>query len=307
MQDRSSGKIFARFEYEFEEEQLRLEENGAIREILRTYTSSTREFAIKPQPKLYISYNLQAYESDPNLFDLVATISNLGEGIAEGVYINPPVLPETDYKFILIGGVSTKATNLRDGVVALGSIAPGETEKVYFELRRVEITEPPIGTKQSLGKLAEMPAMPVKSMIAGNIVVAPMKMEAVNTLRAHENFLAIDKEIEDLKENIEKLVDKTVSELARSLLDQYELTRNIAGASGITRVYEMTSSIVNIMGMVKTMYELPGKLRETLKSADLDLLEKLDGKSLSLSEYKAMASAQQAFQGFGGQLFSTIA
>jgi len=49
--------------------------------------SSVREFEVKAKPKVYISYDLEAYQNDPTLFTLTAYVTNLGEGAAEGVYV----------------------------------------------------------------------------------------------------------------------------------------------------------------------------------------------------------------------------
>ena len=293
LQNKSSGKIYARFLYEYTQD-------GKQQSVM----SSVREFEVKAKPKVYISYDLEAYQSDPNRFTLTAYVTNLGEGAAEGVYVSAPIMPETEYKFVVTSGNSTKGTNLGDGKVQLGTIQPGETEKVYFNLIRIEVTAAQKGTKLSLGKLAELPAMPVKSEIAGNLIVAPMKMEAMNTLRAHENFLSMQTELDNLQVNLEKVVDKTVSELARSILDQYDYARILTGAVGITKVYEMTSGVANLIGWIKSIAELPAKLKGAFTSADDELKEVLNGKVLTPDEYKLFAATQQAYQGYGTKLLN---
>ena len=309
LKEQPTGKIYARFEYQYTEKEDKsdmdtLATEDPLKDLFRQLNSGSREFALKEQPKIYISYNLEQKSGD--LFELIATVSNLGEGIAEGVYVNSPVMPETDYKFIVVSGTSSKATSLKDGMVQLGTLYRGQTERVYFTLRRIEATKATIGTKQSLGKLAQMPSMPVKSQISGNMVVTPMKMEAMNTAKAQSNFAAINTELGFLKDNIERIVDKTVSELARSVLDQYDYARTLTGAVGISQVYDMTAGIANLIGWMKSIYELPQKLKDSFSSGSEELQELLKGKTLDWNDYRLFAATEQAYQSYGTQLFNVF-
>ncbi|MBR3641055.1 MAG: hypothetical protein IKN53_03385, partial [Oscillibacter sp.] len=273
---RELNKVYARIEGSF-----------TLGGVEHTFTSGVREYEVKEKPKLYVSYDLE--DKGGERYFLTATITNLGKGDANNVSIGAPALPNTGFEMKIVGVTSTRGVVVRANSAAfdrveISVLRAGDTAVVSYELAILGTLTS--AQKLSLGKLASLPSVPIKSDMGSGIVMAPMKMEAMRDQSTLDDIDEIIEELGILSNNLHAVTDKTVSELARSLADYYDYTVSLQRAISIGECYSMLANLVSLMSAIKDIYDIPGSMRESLdgikgfaddigNSKSLSLLNKL--------------------------------
>jgi len=273
------GKVFARIEGSFD-----------IDGKKHTFTTTPREYKVLPKPKLFVSYSLEGPKD--GVYLLKATISNLGEGEARGVYVNKPVLPNFGFEFKVIGGSCEGGlvNGLNGDTIEIGTIGAGRTVVAQFELVAVGNVTP--SQLASLGRLANMPALPVKSSINVGMVVAPMMLEAMNSVTTKVMVEQLNEELDKLQINIGNVTDKTASELARSILDNWEYARQLTGAVGITKSYDLIANFVSLVAIIKKATELPKTMKNYYEEAKKSYNVLVKAKELTTEQIEKLSVSQ---------------
>ena len=136
--------------------------------------------------------------------------------------------------------------------------------------------------KVSLGKLAAMPSVPIKSDMGSGIVMAPMKMESMRDQSTLDDIDAIIEQVGLLEGNLTILMNKTASEMGRSLADYYDYTASLQRAIAIGESYTMLANMVNLMSGIKDIVDIPSNVRESLDS--------IKGLSNDISNFKGLSA-----------------
>ena len=244
----------------------RIEGNFVLGGVEYDFVSGVREYEVKEKPKLYISYDLK--ERGNGDYTLVATITNLGSGDANNITLGAPAVPNAGFEMKITGVTSSKGIVERGVSASFDSVKisvlhPGDTAVVTYELAVVSpLTD---SQKVSLGKLAALPSIPIKSSTGLGIVMAPMKMEAMRSQSTLEDISSIIDELGYLSNNLHNLTDKTASELGRALADYYDYSVSLQRAISIGECYSMVANLIGLMGSLKDMYDLPEKVKSVAK------------------------------------------
>ncbi|MBQ6907526.1 MAG: hypothetical protein IJQ28_04025, partial [Clostridia bacterium] len=225
-----------------------------------SFVTAVREYEVKEQPKLYISYDLK----DNDGYALTATITNLGAGDANNISFDAPAIPNVGFDMKITGVTSTRGIVQR-GVTAgldrveISVLHPGDTAVITYNLAAVKpLTD---AQKISLGKLAALPSISIKSDLGAGIVTAPMKMEAMRSQSTLDDIDAIIDELGYLSNNLRLLTDKTASELGRSLADFYDYSNSLQVAISAGECFETLARFVGVISFVKDLHDLPGKVK----------------------------------------------
>ncbi|MCR5826405.1 MAG: carboxypeptidase regulatory-like domain-containing protein, partial [Oscillospiraceae bacterium] len=231
-----------------------------------SFTSGVREYEVKEKPKLYVSYDLQ--DNGGETYVLTATVTNLGEGDAHALSLGVPTLPDVGFNMRIVNVTSTRGrvergTNAAADCVKIDVLKAGDTAVVSYWLSILgEMSDK---QKISLGKLAAMPSLPIKSEMGNGIVMAPMKMEAMRSQSTLEDIDAIIEELGILSGNLHVLTDKTASELGRSLANFYDYSVSLSTAVEVGLCYDMLSNLAKIVAGVKGALELPKTIGDKIK------------------------------------------
>ena len=228
------------------------------------FTTEEREYQVKEQPKLFASYDLEDIGGEH--YVLRATVTNLGRGDANKVYLGAPALPNTGFDMKVVNVASTRGAVSRGQSAQLDRVEipvlrAGDTAIVTYEL--AILGQLSSAQKLSLGKLAALPSLPIKSEISEGIVRAPMKLEAMRGESAVANIYEIIDELALLDANIKQLSDKTATELGRSLANYYDYTVSLQRAVSVGDAYAAIAKLVNLMSTLKDLAGKPGDLKKT--------------------------------------------
>jgi subtilase family serine protease/uncharacterized membrane protein len=273
--ERLSGvsKLYARFEISFLQ-------NGEEHSMV----SGVREYEVLEQPKLHINYDL--IDLGGGNYELCAMVTNLGEGDARNFTMGIPTLPNTGFDMRIVDvqttkGVVQRGKDLSYDKVVIDVLRPGDTAKIEYWLTVVgQLTN---AQQISLGKLAAMPSIPIKSQKGDGVVVSPMKLESMRDQNTQAELEELIGELGVLEANIQLLTDKTAQDLGRSLTDYYDYIFELNRAFSVGELFGMTANLVGLIAkvneIVKDGTKIAGKLKEfkELKSllSDKDKLKKL--------------------------------
>ncbi|MBP5166947.1 MAG: PKD domain-containing protein [Oscillospiraceae bacterium] len=250
------GKLYARFEISFVQNG---EEHSTV--------SGVREYEVREQPKLHISYDL--IDLGGGRYELCALVTNLGEGDARNFTMGMPTLPNTGFDMRITDVQTTKGTvqrgkNQSFDKVVIDVLRPGDTAKIEYWLAVVgELSN---AQQISLGKLAAMPSIPVKSGKGNGIVVSPMKLESMRDQSAQAGLEELIGQVGVLESSLQLLTDKTAQDLGRSLTDYYDYIFELNRAVSIGEMFGMTANLVGAIAKVseiaKEGTKIAGKLKE---------------------------------------------
>ena len=193
-------------------------------------------------------------------------------------------------------GVVERGRSAQFDGVRIGVLRAGDTAVIEYELAVLgDLTS---AQRLSLGKLAALPSIPIKTELGDGVVMAPMKMEAMRDRKTLEDIDGIVEELGLLSNNLRDLTDKTASELGRSLADYYDYTVSLQRAVSIGDCYEALGKLMNLMSGLKDLREMPGKLRESAQSIQKNagnLKRRLDALVKSAEDGKALSYLQRQF------------
>ncbi|NLB81504.1 MAG: hypothetical protein GX800_07840, partial [Clostridiaceae bacterium] len=287
------SKVFARIEGSFEVD-------GQI----HYFSTTPKEYKVLPKPKLFVSYSFEG--PDNGAYKLKAVISNLGEGEARGVYINKPVIPNIGFNFRVVGGRCNgkNATGQNYDTIQIGIIPAGATVTAEFDL--VPLGNITNAQMASLGRLAAMPAMPVKSSINVGMVVSPMALEVMNQDDTKAMVAEMLGELDKLKINIENVADKTASEFARSVLDNWDYARQLTGAVGISKSYDMIGNLIALASVLKKMADIPKFFTKNYAELGKSQVKLTSEKSLSIEQMEKISISQIIMNRAKGELDDAV-
>ncbi|MBQ7522918.1 MAG: PKD domain-containing protein [Oscillospiraceae bacterium] len=230
------------------------------------FVSGVREYEVKEQPKIYISYDLEDLGAEH--YVLRATVTNLGAGDATNFTLGTPSVPNTGFDMKIVDVSTTKGKVIRGKNVSFDSVVidrlrSGDTAVVTFDLAIVgQLTD---AQKISLGKLAALPTVPIKTQNEGTIVVAPMKLENLRDQKSQQDIEELIYQLGLLNNNITLLTNKTSSELGRSLADYYDYSASLRQAISIGECYAIIANLVSLYASVKDISGIPDSVKEKVK------------------------------------------
>ena len=231
-----------------------------------TFVSGVREYEVKEQPKIYVSYDLE--QLSETHFVLRATVTNLGAGDATNFTLGTPAVPNTGFDMKIVGVSTTKGKVVRGkGVdfdsVVIDRLRSGDTAEITYDLAILgKLTS---AQEVSLGKLAALPSIPITTKNEGTIVIAPMKMENLRDKKTQDDLDALIEELGILSNNITLLTDKTASELGRSFADYYDYSVRLRQAIAIGECYSILAKLVSLYVSVKDISGIPDKVKEKVE------------------------------------------
>ncbi|TYQ15580.1 UNVERIFIED_CONTAM: fibronectin type III domain protein [Acetivibrio alkalicellulosi] len=232
-----SGDYFAymKFKYSMDEE------------IYEGYVYSG-EFTIESPPKLYISYSLNHRLG--SYYELTAVVTNAGEGAARNVTVGLPSIPGVGHIEVLriISGDGIIQSDMES--LYIGEVQPGQTKAGTFEI---------IAT--GLREWNNLPSPAVRStQVNDNMVIAPMAVQQAWI----SDFTNIQNEVNKLEFNIQKLMDKTIYDMAVVIVDTAEYIdesekadRFSLALDGMSAMIDLVSTVIGIFSLT-THFASPG-------------------------------------------------